>query len=83
MNFRIFKIIIMKTTKFEYPSLKPDAQYEDGEVDYLDESPYIVDPKFRFRTDSMIHNVNWRNIERINLAALKTATFDDINTVFR
>ena len=52
-------------------------------MDYLDSNPYIVDPKFRFRTDSMLHKVNWRNIERINLGAMKTATFDDINTVFK
>ena len=52
-------------------------------MDYLDSNPYIVDPKFRFRTDSMLHKVNWSNIERINLGAMKTATFDDINTVFK
>ena len=31
----------------------------------------------------MLHKVNWRNIERINLGAMKTATFDDINTVLK
>ena len=73
----------MKVNKFEYPSLKEDKAYEDGEIDFIDNNPYIVDPNFRFRTDSVLHKVNWRNIERINLGALKTATFDDINTILR
>jgi len=74
----------MKVNKFEYPSLKQEQTgYEDGEIDFIDNNPYIVDPKFRFRTDSVLHKVNWRNIERINLGALKTATFDDINTILR
>jgi len=55
----------MKVNKFEYPSLKPESsqiEAEDGEVDFFDNNPYIVDPSFRFRTDSMLHKVNWRNI---------------------
>lgn len=75
----------MKSTRFEYPPIqtKELAPPEEGEVDFIDNDPYIVDPSFRFKTDSVLHKVNWRNIERINLKALKTATFDDINTIFK
>jgi hypothetical protein len=77
-------------SKFEFPSLNPKAledEPEEGQVDYLDNNPYIVDPKFRFRFDPIRHKINWRNIERINLNALRSGvsstTFDEINTIFK
>ena len=55
---------------------------EEGQIDYLDNNPYIVDPSFRFRVDPF-HKVNWRNINSLNLKTLKTASFSEINSLLR
>lgn len=60
----------------------PEETVEDGEIAFLGNDPYLVDPSFKFRNDPL-HKVNWRNISRINLASLRHASFEDVNEVFR
>ena len=61
------------------------AAEEEGEVAFFENDPYIADPNFKFRTDSL-HKINWRNINRINLSALRqnpTTSLEEANQVFR
>jgi hypothetical protein len=56
---------------------------EEGEVAFIGEHPFIVDPDFKFRTDN-IHKINWKSISKLNLSALKHgASFEELNNVFR
>lgn len=44
-----------------------DTFDEEGEIAYIDNTPFIADPTFKFRVDPL-HKVNWRNIQRLNLS---------------
>ena len=56
---------------------------EEGQIDYIDSNPYIVDPDFSFRVDPF-HKINWRNINSLNLKTLKSSSsFHEINALLR
>jgi hypothetical protein len=56
-------------------TLLPVDNYEDdeeGEIQFIGNDPYVVDPSaFQFRTDCL-HKLNWRSLSRLNLNALQT-----------
>ena len=61
-----------------------EGDNEEGQVDFIDNNPYIADPNFRFSAHDPLHKINWRNISRINLKSLKNpSSFDEVNQLFR